>query len=237
MAPMRPPWRLAAFALLALANAGACVLYTNGLAPIDGDDGGAADGATADVAGGDATRDAGPLFDGAGEGGGAHTIATSGMVPTASGLAQQTHVVYAEGDQRFWLFWIDSANPMRLKSSVSSDFVTWTETAGSLVLPYAHANEGGGFSVDYANVNGHDVVHVTIGVKASANDRRRYHARATLADGGIEYGVPLLVSSATDPTLIDPDGTVTRIGSDLRVTDVSGWAAFGGGLGTGNESA
>src|SRR5258708_5303759 len=43
-----------------------------------------------------------------------------------SGQAQQTKLVYATGSQRWWLFYLDGAEPKALKTKYSADFVKWT---------------------------------------------------------------------------------------------------------------
>ena len=154
-------------------------------------------------------------------------------------MAQQTHLIYATNTGRWWLFWIDSATPSVLNTSSSPDFQTWS-AGPTLNLPLSHESEGRNFSVDYASIAGTDVVHLALSLVNSTNnkDRRHYHARAALGAGGaVTFGTVSQLTMVNDPQLTDPDGTVTRIGTDAKVTDVSGWAMFMMGGGTGNESA
>jgi hypothetical protein len=162
------------------------------------------------------------------------TMASPGEVTQASGLAQQTHLVYATGAARWWLFWFDASQPTQLQASSSPDFATWTP-ATPLVLPGSHANQGGDLSVAYASIAGVDVVHVAMGLHfTAANDRRIVHVRATLSGGAILYGSPQQLAMVSDPNLVDPDGTAVLVGPDDHVRDATGWANY---LGTGNEVA
>jgi len=154
-------------------------------------------------------------------------LAPAGTVAAPTGNAQQTHLVYAVHSQRWWLFTIDSNDVNALHTYSSADFVTWVAGA-SLAMPYTHANEGGNFSVAYADLGGTDVVHIGFSHRIASNDRRHLHTRATIAAGAIAFGTPQEVVAVTDPLLIDPDGCATVISPDGHVMDLTGWAPYGG---------
>lgn len=164
-------------------------------------------------------------------------ITSVGAITEPTGLAQETHLLYATHSGRWWLFWIEDTQPYELQATSSPDFVTWTD-ATPLDLPASHGEQGGNYSVAYADIAGVDVVHITIDLHfpdADAGpDRRHFHARASLSGGAILYDTPEQVTMVTDPALVDPDGPATIVTSDERVWDSSGWANY---MGTGNEVA
>jgi hypothetical protein len=162
----------------------------------------------------------------------AATLGQAGPLPTGTGLAQQTHILYANHSARWWLFWIGAAQPQQLQVSSSPDFVTWT-AATPLALPAAHGGIGGNFSAAYADLGGVDVVHLTFSLHFAPSDSRHLHARATLSGGAILWGTPLQLTQI-DSTLGDPDGPATMVMPDGHVWDSTGWAQY---LGTGNEVA
>ena len=125
---------------------------------------------------------------------------SSGASAGATGLAQQTHVLYAANAQRWWLLWIDGGQPLELQAASSPDFVTWT-TATPLSLPAALQDEGGDFSAAYASIAGVDVLHVTLGLHFAATDRRHFHVRATVAGGALLWGTPQQLAAVTDTSL------------------------------------
>jgi hypothetical protein len=184
------------------------------------DDGGQHDEEALDAADADAARDP------------AATLAQAGPIATGTGLAQQTHILYATHSARWWLFWIAAGQPQQLQVSSSPDFVTWT-AATPLALPAAHGGIGGNFSATYADLGGVDVVHLTFSLHFAPSDSRHLHARATLSGGAILWGQPLQLTQI-DSTLGDPDGPATMVMPDGHVWDSTGWAQY---LGTGNEVA
>jgi hypothetical protein len=159
------------------------------------------------------------------DGGGAVpvVIASVGSVQAPSGQAQQTKIIYATGSQRWWLFYIDGAEPKLLKTKYSADFATWND-GEALTLAEPHGGDGRGISVAYATVNGNDVVHVVMSQQISLSDRRLYHARATISGTTITFGAPVerFIVSASSPSL-DPDGPATAIASDGHVADLTSW--------------
>jgi hypothetical protein len=204
----------------------------------------------ASMGGGDAAGDAEPLEAGEGDdapseadapgtGDGAATpvtITSVEAITQPTGLAQETHLLYATHSARWWLFWIEDTQPYQVQASSSPNFVTWTD-ATPLTLPASHGEQGGNFSVAYADIAGVDVVHVTIDLHFpdtdAGPDRRHFHARASLSGGAILFDPPEQVTMVTDPTLADPDGPATIVTSDKRVWDSSGWANY---MGSGHEA-
>jgi hypothetical protein len=123
---------------------------------------------------------------------------------------------------------------MALQTVSSADFVTWTPGA-SLTLAGPHDNQGGNFSVAYADLGGVDVVHVTYGLPMPApTDRHHYHVRATISGSAITFGSPNDISDVSSGQLSEPDGPAAYVGPDGRVWDASGWAVYSG---SGNEVA
>jgi hypothetical protein len=156
------------------------------------------------------------------------TAVEVGEVIAPSGQAQQTKLIYASESRRWWLFYLDAAASSSLRTKYSSDFVEWKDGA-SLQLAAPHGADGRNVSVAYRDVEGHDVVHLVIGQRLGAGDRRLYHARATINGAVIEFEQPqersLVV--ALSPSL-DPDGPVTSIGSDGHVVDLTSWVEHDG---------
>jgi hypothetical protein len=218
---------------------GACGLSVTGLgAPVDD----AGTDALASVDGGaDGDLEAAPSSDADAEGSdegavptGPVHVASVGAVVDATGLAQQTHLVYATHSARWWLFWFDDAQPAQMQASSSPDFVTWT-AATPLALPGSHGNQGADLSVAYADIAGTDVLHLTLSLHfPAANDRRHFHVRATLSGAAILYGAVAQLAMVTDSSLVDPDGPATMITADGHVWDATGWATY---QGAGNEVA
>jgi hypothetical protein len=150
-------------------------------------------------------------------------IASVGTINAPSGQAQQTKLVYATGSQRWWLFYIDGAEPKALKTKYSGDFETWTD-GQALTLAEPHGGDGRNLSVAYANVNGTDVVHIVMSQRISVSDRRLYHTRATISGDTITFGAPVerfVVTAGS--TSLDPDGPVTVIASDGHIADLTSW--------------
>jgi hypothetical protein len=220
-------------------GAGGCTLGVTGLelsseggvgvdASSEGGDG-AADGGEASVPTDGAASEGAPKA-----GPGPDAIVPVGGVQSATGLAQGAHLVYANHAARWWLFYVSDAQPMALQTLSSADFVTWTPGA-TLALGGLHDDQGGNFSVAYADLGGDDVVHVTYGLHLPPPlDRHHYHVRATISGSTITFGTPLDLSDIGSAQLVEPDGPAVYVSSDGRVWDASGWATF---MGTGNEVA
>jgi hypothetical protein len=204
----------------------------------DGSSGDGGEGSTAADSGVDGGADATDATDG-GAGVGVD-IASAGSVSTATGLAQQTHLVYAQNGALWWLFYFDSKDPTLLKTRSSPDFATWSDGA-ALTLPYVHGNEGRDFSVAYASLGGTDLVHVTLSFIENGSNLHHFHARAVIAQGLITFDTPFELAATPNASTngVDPDGPVTVVGTDGFVEDFSGFVfnVRGDGGGVGNESA
>lgn len=159
------------------------------------------------------------------------TIANVGTVSNATGLASGTHLVYATHAKLWWLFWFDSTQSQTIQTSYSPDFVTWSP-GGSLPLKLDMQGQGGNLSVAYADVQGADVVHLSIGAFA-ANDPTRHHlhARAVISGTTITFGSVADLSDVTNASDVDPDGPATFVDSQGTVWDATGWSNAPGGVG------
>lgn len=210
----------------------ACGLGVVGVQPEGGDGGAAADGGSG--ADGSATGDGGPAADASSSGNeagpigdtGPLTITTAGSLPAPTGNAQQTHLIYAENERRWWLFTIDSAAPTALQTWTSTDFVTWSK-APDLALPRAHQGRGADFTVAYASIAAHDVVHLGMGLEGTGGIRSHYHARAVVQGAALAWSTLSSISTVDDSLLLGPAGNATIIGPTGRVTDFTGCALYG----------
>ena len=242
-------------AIAASAVAGACALPRSGLATT-GDDGGAtvgdasvpldgaADGRTDDAAGsGDAAGDASSDVTGVDvaptEAGSTGTVAITnvGTVSNATGLGMGTHLIYATHAKLWWLFWVDSTQTQTIQTSYSPDFVHWMP-GGSLPLALSLQGQGGNFSAAYADVQGADVVHLTIGAFATTEPTRHHlHARALVQGTTITFGSIADLGDVTGASDTDPDGPSTFVDSQGTVWDATGWNDATGGVGNEEVSA
>lgn len=223
----------------------ACGISVVGIGPTD--DGGISatnDGSAGSPEGGSSSGDEGGPNPGTDSGpipgdfdAGPVSIASAGSVVAPTGNAQQTHLIYAENGKRWWLFTITSDAPSSLQAYSSTDFHTWT-AAGELALPKAHNGQGSNFSVAYASIASHDIVHLGIGLAGTAPARTHYHARAAINGATIAWSPVANVVTVNDDLLGDPEGSVTLITASGRVTDFTGWAPYqGSGAQTGNQDA
>jgi hypothetical protein len=237
----------AVVAMAAATAAGACELPRSGLA-VAGDDGGtrgdasvlvdaAADVGTGDAAGngdaaaGDASSDVTGVDVAPTDGGSSGTVAIAnvGTVSNATGLGMGTHLVYATHAKLWWLFWIDSMQTQTIQTSYSPDFVHWMQGA-SLPLMLDLQGQGGNFSAAYADVQGADVVHLTIGAFSTTEPTRHHlHARALIQGATITFTGPADLSDITSTSSADPDGPSTFVDGQGTVWDATGWSDVTGG--------
>jgi hypothetical protein len=162
-------------------------------------------------------------------------IASAGTATMPTGEAQQTHLIYAENTHRWWLFTITSDAASVVQSWVSPDFATWTQ-AKDLPLPAPHRGIGANFSVAYASQNGHDVVHLGIGL-VSATGHSHFHARAELTND-VAWNTPAVVSTTNSGMETDPEAPAIYISPTGSIIDFPSWADYGNSTQTsGNESA
>ncbi len=230
--------------LAAAAVAGACSLPRSGLARDDGGTGGDAvvpvdaagdapvsDGTSADGAAGDAPSDAvaADVVPNDAASTGTVPITGVGTVSNATGTASGTHLVYATHAKLWWLFWFDSTQTQTIQTSYSADFVHWSP-GGSLPLALELGGQGANFSVAYADVQGADVVHLTIDGFATAEPTRHHlHARATVQGTTITFGSISDLSDIQTASDTDPDGPATFVDSQGTVWDATGWSNVTGG--------
>jgi len=238
-------WALVALA--ASAVVGACGLSRAGLAN-PGDDGGVGNDASVlpdgamdvrmgDAVGTDVASDTSSDVTGAdavpSEAGSTGTVAivNVGTVSNETGVGMGTHLIYATNAKLWWLFWIDSTQTQTIQTSYSPDFVHWTP-GGSLPLLLDLQGQGGNFSVAYADVQGSDVVHLTIGASGTIEPTRHHlHARALVQGSTITFGSIDDTSDVNTLSDTDPDGPATFVESTGIVWDATGWSGATGGVG------
>jgi hypothetical protein len=172
--------------------------------------------------------------------GSALVLADAGNVPTASGTAQQQHVVIAGGN--YWLFYFAGVDD-QVHTRWSSDFVHWTDGA-SLTLPMTNAGEGRNLAVATRNIGGVDVVHVATSL-LEGEQRIVWDTRATVAGTTITFGEAVKVhdldyadtwtdaatqypAGSLGGSYCDPDGTGVTITDDGIVHIATAWVAIPG---------
>jgi len=243
----RVPWALVPLA--AFAAFGACALPRSGLAKAGDDGGGAGNDASVPLDGavdapmsdaddaGDVASDASADVTGTDvvptEAGSTGTVAivNVGAVSNETGVGMGTHLVYATNAKLWWLFWIDSTQPQTIQTSYSPDFLHWTP-GGSLPLSLDLQGLGSNFSVAYADVQGADVVHLSIGASGTTEPTRHHlHARALVQGSTITFGSIADLSDVTGASDTDPDGPATFVDSTGTVWDATGWSDATGGVG------
>ena len=141
-------------------------------------------------------------------------IAPAGNVNAPTGFGTQSHLAYAAGSNEWWLFY-DEPGGAHLATMHSKSFATWTAGEGA-VLSMGHSGEGRDLAVASRTVNGHDVVHVTVGAPMLG----RYHVRAVLTDGHIAFDAPAIVNTNGS---YPPDGSNVVILGDGTVIDSTGY--------------
>lgn len=165
-------------------------------------------------------------------------IADAGPVSTASGTAQQQHVVVVGGN--YWLFYFGGDDAF-VRTRWSPDFVHWNDGA-SLTLPMTSSGEGRNLAVAARRIAGVDVVHVATSLYQSPK-RIVWDTRATVSGSTIAFGTPVKVhdldtldtwvdaASQAAPgsqgsNLCDPDGTGVAITDDGIVHVATAWVAI-----------
>lgn len=95
----------------------------------------------------------------------------------ATGHGNQSHLVYAPVQQRWWLFYLDSKTATTVKTVVSSSndltTATWSAGSASSAFPSSHAlssNDQRNLAVAFVPtaINGNDAAHVSVGIGPSA---------------------------------------------------------------------
>jgi hypothetical protein len=158
-------------------------------------------------------------------------ITSAGTKPTSTGYGYQQHLVYANHDARWWLFYVDDA-PGVIQAMASADLAHWS-TPVSVPLPATYSlDDGEAFSVAYADLAGHDVLHFLVnGDSGGGSAYASFHVRATIAGGGISAsGGVMLPDTETDGGqgssggACTQDGPTTLVTGDGHVYDVTAWA-------------
>jgi hypothetical protein len=144
------------------------------------------------------------------------TIVASDALATATGHGSQRHLAYAHAAGQWWLLHDPSSDKHHLATMYTSDFVNWTPGSG-LYLSKSHSSDGRELSVAYRSLNGYDVLHITQGY--DDQQRGRYHIRAVVTNGNIQFGNPLDVNGGAG---VMPDGAATAILSNGLVVDGTG---------------
>jgi hypothetical protein len=233
--------RLFVFAMLAVLGAAAIAFvgcipgYTFGEAPSGdggGSDGSASDGSldsTSDSPSGDSSNGADAPVDSGGDStpiipfdGGIVSVAVAdaGSKINSTGYGYQLHVIYAENDKRYWLFYVDDTGG-QIKTLHSTDFVTWVGGAAIALTGTYGIADGNNFSLAYANIGGKDVVHIVI--DASGSGYMTFHVRAQITGGALSSGPPIALATSTNGGPCTYDGPATTITPQGLVYDVTGW--------------
>ena len=164
------------------------------------------------------------------------SIVSVGAVTAPSGAAQQGHLVWTAGAQRWWLFYVDATDPTVLHAMTSSDFLAWSAGLAS-TLP-GPPSDGRNIAAWAGTAAGQDVVHLGVSVVVSGTDRRHGHLRARPTGGTLQLD-PLVVLGTPYLNLsgLDPDEPATALGGDGTLYDTSAWYEGPDGGPTGNEYA
>jgi hypothetical protein len=189
-----------------------------------GPDATAGDGSASDSgAGHDAAIDAPPDVPPVAWGDGAPVIvANPGAKVRSTGFGEQLHVIYAQNDRRFWLFYVDDNNGF-IQTRASVDLVTWTSEQ-SASLGSATVLDGNNFSVGYANVSGADVVHIAANTVPAGGGYATVDVRAVIAGGALTASVPQMLPNTTAGGGCDWDAPIALVRSDGRVYEVTAWS-------------
>jgi hypothetical protein len=145
-------------------------------------------------------------------------LANTGSVSNATGMAHQTHLIYAPDFGEWWLWYVASNNDNELLTSHSTDFVTWTAGARADITD-AHANDGRNLSVADKVLNGQHVVHLSLGLPSG---RGFAHLQASLGQGTITFATTQPLSTNGN---VDPDGPAVVITDAGTVVHATGWDA------------
>jgi hypothetical protein len=125
------------------------------------------------------------------------------------GHGNQSHLIYAANQQRWWLFYFDSILTTVVKTMVSSsaDLTTATWSPGASSPAFASGTSlGGGESRNLAvlylpgTVNPNDVVHVSVGILRSSSIKDTEHTRAAfVGTSSIAWDVSGWIGAVTTP--------------------------------------
>lgn len=151
-----------------------------------------------------------------------------GTVSDPTGMAFQSHLVWAVNDSAWWLFYVGSSSTNTVQTFRSPDGVTWTAktASGTLALVAGGAatlnGQGRNLGCAYKNISGNDVVH--LGALCVATQYSGEHNRAVTSGGAISWaGWALLLagsSSHAADTAVLPSGCGTVLDSSNRPYDL-----------------
>jgi hypothetical protein len=151
-------------------------------------------------------------------------VADTGSKQYATGYGEQTHLVFAQNDGRYWFFYVDDTAGV-IKTRVSKDLVTWSD--GS-TIPVG-VTDGYNLSVAYADIQGTDVVHLVANTIAPSPPLT-VHVRATISNGTLQSSTPAPLpdtradtSGSAAASNCGQDGPSVTILPDGHVYDVTAW--------------
>jgi hypothetical protein len=174
----------------------------------------------------------GPL-EGSPEGSADASLAASVLVPSAggkvfaTGYGEETHLIYAVHDQRYWFFYVDDTTGV-IRTRVSPDLATWTD--GDMIG--VGMADGNNFSVAYADVQGTDVVHLVANAISTVDPQTATkHVRATIASRSLVVTDQVLLDDTVDNNgagTCPSDAPSVTILPDGHVYDVTAWTVHSG---------
>lgn len=141
-------------------------------------------------------------------------VATTTALANASGMAQQTHLLWAAERGEWWLF---TQAGSAIATMHSADFASWS--AGPSVDLGHPSDDGRNLTLADAVLGGTHVVHLSAGWNDS-NTRGRSHVKATLGAAGLVFEAAEDINKGG---AIDPDGPAVAITGSGLVVDASGW--------------
>jgi hypothetical protein len=156
------------------------------------------------------------------------TVVAVGSKAFSTGFGYQLHLVFAQNDGRYWLFYVDDT-PGVIETLASPDLVTWAAQAPVTLATGYSLDDGDDFSVAYGNLGGTDVVHIVANSVASGR-YTAFHIRATIQGGALTAALPVALpdtdsntSSGSSGGSCPQAGPATIIASDGHVYDVTAW--------------
>jgi hypothetical protein len=139
----------------------------------------------------------------------------------STGYGYQTHVIYAQNDGRYWLFYVDDTAGF-IQARASADLATWTSPT-LLAIGGATLADGYSFSVSYANLGGSDVVHIVADTLPTAGGFLAVDIRAVIAGGMITAALPVTLPNTIAGGGCNVDGPQVVVTPAGHVYDVSAW--------------
>ncbi len=147
-----------------------------------------------------------------------------GNVPYETGTSMQQHILHTDNGGYYWFFYYDSSNVNALQRARSADLVTWTPEGE--VVTGDTGSEGRNFSAAYADIAGHDVVHI-VASHQSGQTYGAYHDRLETKKGLVVSSPPetsvITTTTSSFPAGGMPDGPAVALSSDAKVFLATGW--------------